>query len=501
LASCADDPLSPPEPGAKFCGAGRVRLDVGQVAVPIGDGFGGCQMATTPGALYALAWVDVRAIAGAESGLEPAFEPYLVRVRSDAGAGVSLAAPPEGSAAPLAAMDASTPAHAGPVLLVDDVIAETRPRHRMTPLVLDEVFQLEDELTGLPRPARVVRVYGDGTAVVRWNDPPDGDFDVFLAQLDTAWALVGQHAVPAMQSSLSGGTPRSTGAGQTLIFAQQAIAVPMRSLGEVSGDSLFVWLDLLGYSWTSATRMAQSLAHETAHLYQMMYMHGSRSMAGQATRTGATFWAIEGGANLISYEMLRRIANVAPDANYDWRAPAPSLAVSLFQLRAQPASGVLTDGYDNTMGFLRDLILRRMVAGETHDAALREVSRGVIEGWYGHDGVADRLGLVSRMRARLGASWSPANALLDWALSHAGDDRTGNPIYQDRASLRVWDLPEFQTYGWRGDVAMTGTSAPFYFFKSYGSPGVAYFTDEGAGLHLEVHAFEVPIRWKVLRIR
>jgi hypothetical protein len=48
---------------------------------------------------------------------------------------------------------------------------------------------------------------------------------------------------------------------------------------------------------------------------------------------------------------------------------------------------------------------------------------------------------------------------------------------------------------------MTGTSAPFYFFKSYGSPGVAYFTDEGAGLHLEVHAFEVPIRWKVLRIR
>ncbi len=506
VASCTDDPLSPPEPGAKFCGAGLVRLEVGQVAVPIGDGLGGCHLATTPGALYTLAWIDVRAISASESGLEPVFDPYLVRLRGDAGAAVSIEAP-DAASLPRAdrALETPTPApaaaHTGPILLVDDVISETRPRHRNTPLVLDEVFQLEDELTGLARPARVVRVYGDGTVVVRWNETPDGDFDVFLAQLDTAWAMVGQYALPAMQSSLAGGMPRSTGAGQTLIIAQQQISAPMRSFYEVHEDSLFGWLSLFGYSWTSASRMAQTLAHETAHLYQVKYMHASRPLPGLATRTGATFWGVEGGANLMSYEMLRRIANVPPDANHDWRAPAPSLAVSLFQLRAQPGNGTLTDGYDHTMGFMRDLILRRMQAGEAHDEAMREVSRGVIEGWYGHDGFANRRGLVSRMRARLGAEWSASTALLDWALSHAGDDRTPNPIYQDRASLRVWDLPAFQSYGWRGDATMTRTSAPYYFFKTYGSPGVAYFTDDGAGLHVEVHAFDVPIRWKVLRIR
>ena len=472
------------------------------MAVPIGSGAGGCQLAATPGAVYTLAWVDQRALSRSEVGLEPVLEPYLVRVRGDASASVAFREPAgETNAMPPRAPDGAAPAHEGPVLLVDDVIAETRPRHRTTPLVLDEVFQLEDELTGLPRPARVVRVYANGLAVVRWNEPPEGDFDVFLAQLDTAWALVGQYALPAMQASFAGGMPRSTGAGQTLIVAQQQIASSMRSFGEVSGDSLFVWLSLYGFSWTSATRMAQSLAHETAHLYQLMYMHGSRPLPGQATRTGATFWGIEGGANLMSYEMLRRIANVPPDGNHDWRAPAPSLAVSLFQLRAQPAGGVLTDGFDNTMGFMRDLILRRMLAGDTHEEAMRQVSRGVTEGWHGHDGVAIRQGLVSRMRARLGGSWSASNALLDWALSHAGDDRTPNPIYQDRASLRVWDLPSFQTYGWHADAVMTGTSAPFFFFKADGSPGVAQFTDEGGGLHVEVFAFTVPVRWKVLRIR
>lgn len=507
LVACYGDPVAPPEPGAKFCGAGTVRLEVGQVAVPIGSGAGGCTMTPLAGAEYALAWIDLRAISAAESGVEPVLEPYLVRVRSSESAPTASAGSPDvwevpEDERPSTGVDRDAgPVHSGPVQLVDDVISTSRPRHRRTPLVLDEVFQLEDELSGLARPARVVRVYADGMVVVRWDEPPDGDFDIFLAQLDTAWAMVGSYARPALEATFAAGTPRSTAAGQTLILAQQQVAVSMRSFGEVSGDSLFVWLNLLGYSWTSATRMAQSLAHETAHLYQMMYMHASRPLPGQATRTGATFWGVEGGANLMSYEMLRRIANVAPDANHDWRAPAPSIAVSLFQLRAQPGGGVLTAGYDNAMGFMRDLITRRMEAGETHEVAMREVSRGVLEGWYGHDGVADRQGLVSRMRARLGAGWSASSALLDWALSYVGDDRTPNPIYQDRASLRVWDLPASQFYGWRADAAMTRTSAPFFFFKPYGSPGIAHFVDDGHGIFLDVAAPEVPIRWKVLRIR
>jgi hypothetical protein len=387
------------------------------------------------------------------------------------------------------------------VLLADDGISETRPRHRTTPLVLDEVFLLENEFTGVGHPARVVRVYANGMVVVRWDIEPQDGFDTFLAQLDSAWAIIGEHALPTLRGSFVDAMPRSTGAGQTLILAQQEIFTPMRALGEVSGDSLFVWLDLLAFPWTSATRMAQTLTHETTHLYQMMYMHDSRPAPGLETLLGASFWGVEGGANLMSYELLRRLANVAPDANHEWRTPAPTVATALFQQRAQPAGGVLTDGFDAAMGFMRDLVLRRMLAGESHPQALAEVSRGVIEGWYGHDGVADRLGLTARMRSRLGASWVPSTALLNWALSYAGDDLTPNATYQDRASLRVWDLPVGQGYGWRADALLTRETPTLYFFKPYGSPGYARYLDDGTGLHLEVHAFEVPISWKVLRIR
>ena len=503
LAACADDLLAPPEPGAKFCGAGVVRLEVGQVAVPTGTASGSCKLAPTLGAQYAMSWVDLRAIRASELGPEPSFEPYIVRLSFDA----DVASASRNADALSSERErrreafAPTAAHVAPKARAAEGLSQTRPRFRNTPLVLDEVFLLEDELLGLARPARVVRVYANGLVVVRWDVPPVEGFGTFLSQLDSAWALLGDHALPVLRSSFVDALPRSTGAGQMLIIAQQEFEAPMRAMAEVSGDTLFAWLDLLAFPWTSSTRLAQSLAHETTHLYQMMYMHASRPAPGVETLVGASFWAIEGGANLMSYELLRRMSGVAPDANHDWRAAPPTIAASLFQQRAQPAGGVLTDGFDNAMGFMRDLVLRRMLAGESHADALREVSRGVIEGWYGYDGAANRRGLVSRMRARVGADWTPGTALLNWALSYAGDDLTPNPTYQDRASLRVWDLPVTQSYGWRPDAVMTRTTPPQYFFKTYGSPGYARFLDDGNGLHLDVQAFEVPIAWKVLRIR
>ena len=504
LAACADDIFAPPEPGAKFCGTRAVRLQVGDVAVPSGGYSGSCKLAPTVGAEYVLSWVDLRATRASEQGPEPSFQdPYFVRLTFDADVEVGLTQGDAQSraAAPLRADSARTAAHAMPTALAADDLSQTRPRFRTTPLMLDEVFPLEDEQTGLARQARVVRVYANGLVVVRWEGPPPDAFDAFLAQLDSAWAMVGEHALGTLRGTFANSMPRSTGAGQTLIIVQQELPVLMRSMAEISGDTLFAWLDLYVFTWSSATRMAQTLAHETAHLYQMMYMHASRPTPGVQTFVGASFWAVEGGANLMSYEMLRRMSGILPDANHDWRAAPPTIAASLFQQRAQPAGGVLTDGFDNAMGFMRDLVLRRMLAGESHADALREVSRGVIEGWYGYDGAANRRGLVSRMRARVGADWTPGSALLNWALSYAGDDLTPNPTYQDRASLRIWDLPVTQSYGWRPEAVMTRTTPPQYFFKTYGSPGYARFLDDGNGLHLDVQAFEVPIAWKVLRIR
>lgn len=217
--------------------------------------------------------------------------------------------------------------------------------------------------------------------------------------------------------------------------------------------------------------------------------------------TGAALWAVEGGANLVSYEFLRRLTGAPLDANREWRTPATSVAMALFQQRAQPAGGVVTDGFDSAMGFFRDLTLRRMAAGESADDALRAVSRGAIEGWFGLDGVSQRQGLTARMRARLGASWEPADALLDWTLSHAADDLTPNPRYQDRASLRVWDLPDGQSYGWWSDAVLTADSPNHTLFKRYGSPGWASIRNADAGFTVEVQGYEVPTRWLLLRIR
>jgi hypothetical protein len=146
-------------------------------------------------------------------------------------------------------------------------------------------------------------------------------------------------------------------------------------------------------------------------------------------------------------------------------------AAAYYAQRAQPGRGVITDGFDSAMGFFRDLVLRRMASGESAETAFGTVVRGASEGWYGHDGITQRTGLVSRMQQSLGAKWSPTNALLDWALSHAGDDLT------ERCRTAV------------------------LFFKSYGSPGYAIIRDTGTGVDITVEGFEVPIEWKVLRIR
>lgn len=502
LVACADGALTTPrEAGARVCRSAPITLAVGQVAVSEGPGATRCFLAPILGAEYALVWVDTRSIDAARVGAEPVYEPYPVglSIAPDADLRAGVAELRAGGA------EARVATGAPPRLLspasTDDGVLQARPRNRRTAWVLDETFLLEDQLTGLPRQARVIRVYGGRTVVARWENAPTDNLAPFLAQLDTAHAIVADAAEPLMRQIFSATPPRSSQAGQFFILVQQEIASQATSYAEVSGDTMYTWMDLYPFLLPSALRLASLLAHELTHAYQHQYMHGSRSAPNLPTLPAASFWAYEGGANLMSYEMMRRLSGIPLDANHDWRGPPASAAMSIYQQRAQPAGGVLTEGFDHAMGFLRDLTLRRMEQGESTDAALRAVSRGVIEGWFGLDGVATRTGLTARMRAVLGSRWEPADAVLDWALSHAGDDLTQNPRYQDRASLRVWDIPAGQGYGWRPDAILTRASPTFFLFKRYGSPGWMRVTDDGAGLSVEVRGFEVPIRWKLLRTR
>lgn len=491
VASCVDSPVTPRESGSRVCGNRAVSLAVGEVAIPASVTQRRCLLSAEAGAEYAVAWVDLRAIDGAKVGPEPSFEPYPLRlsiVSAPAMRGVAEARAEAPEAVP------------GAVPTADDTPLESRPRHRRTPWVLDELFLLDDERAGLPREARVVRIYGGQAVVARWESDPTTDLDLYLAQLDSAYAIADATMRPLWRHVFADTFPTSTQAGQYLLLLAPAEQTPAQARAEISGDTLYTWLELSPFPWPRAVELANQLAHEMTHSYQHLYMHASRGTPGLPSVPAASFWGYEGTANLMSYEFVRRRSEIPFNGNHDWRMPATSWEMGYYQRRAQPAGGVLTLGYDNAMGFLRDLAIRRMAQGEALDDALRSVARGAIEGWYGLDGITSRSGLVARMRASLGNAWEPADALLDWTLSHAGDELTPNPRYQDRASLRVWDLTGI-SFGWRPDVVLTRATPTHFLFKTYGSPGWLRVTDDGAGLDVEVEGFEVPILWKILRVR
>lgn len=508
--ACDDGALAPAAAASGRCGDAAVRLQVGQSVEPATPGQTRCTVAPIPGAEYVVAWMDIRAIEGARLGPEPEFEPYPVRIAIAApGASLTSASASDGAGAGAIAggvdreamADAAhaaarrRPLEAG----AGEGVLETRPRFRSTPWSLGETFQLEDDATGLPRTARIVRLYDGYAAVARFEDATDDDAGL-LVQLDTAYALLA-----AMMTNLSravwGDAPlRSSSAGQYLIVLQRQTTAQVRTLEEVAGDTLYAWMLLFPGRSSSALRLAGLMVHEMTHSYQGRYMHATRAAPNLPTYTGASFWGVEGGANLMSYEFMRRMAGIGFNVNHDWRAPPTSDAAAQYQLRAQPASGTLTAGFDNAMGFLRDLVLRRMASAETQEQAMTAVSRGAIEGWFGLDGSSQRSGLTARMQSRLGPGWEPVDAVLDWALSHAADDLTPNPRYQDGASLRIWDLPGL-SYGWHPDAELTPASPAFFLFKRYGSPGWFRVRGVDAGATVEVEAFEVPARWRLLRIR
>jgi hypothetical protein len=319
---------------------------------------------------------------------------------------------------------------------------------RASPWVLGEEFPMRLEDT--PRTARVVRVYGDGL-VVAWveGDRPEL-LDEFLDQLDYAVTHVRELAMPLMRYVFVPRRPvTSTGSGQYLILVMATDQWRGIALSAVRADVMLTTI---------------ALAIDTSP--------GAPSLA----------------------SLL--------DGNYDWLNPDPTPVAEFYARRAQPGDGDFIAGYDSTMGFLRDLVIRRVRAGEPVDDAVRAVSRGAIEGWYGYDRYgARRAGLTSRMRERLGSEWQPELALLDWTLSHAADDLTGDPALQDHASLRIWDIPAAMPFAWRPAGVLSPSSPVVSFERGGGSPDYLYLRDGGEGLAFTVASDVSRMQWKLIRFR
>jgi hypothetical protein len=489
LSACGDEPIAivePPPEDPDPCSSHPIALQVGETEGPRTLG-AGCIL-PVPGAEYALAVLDPRRIQYARETGEEEFLPYLVSVTlgesAAAAPGTVREARPDGDATAPCLVELQAEPH------------QHLPFDRATPWVLGEEFSLYDS-----QDARIVRIYEDGL-VVAWMDDLEPELmGRFLAQLDTAVGHVRSTTLPFLREAFVPRLPvTSTGSGQYLIVLMDLLPYARGVAPSTArGDAMLTYIILHMDAEWGTTRLASLLAHEMTHSYQIMYMHDTRP-AGTVRPGLGPFWGLEGGANLISYELVRRMAGIGLDANYDWRNPHDSPAAGFYALRAQPGTGDFNAGYDNSMGFLRDLVIRRVRSGEPLEEALKAVSRGAVEGWFGIDrSGGQRPGLTERMQARLGG-WQPDHAMLDWTLSHAADDRTDNARFQDHASLRVWDLPADHPVGWHPAAVLSARNPSVTIERRSGNPEYLHLHDDGEGLTFTVSS-DVPVQWKLIRTR
>jgi hypothetical protein len=506
-AACAADLTNPSESaGYKvvFCGASGVSVDVGESVLPAGA-VSGCYLKATPGAKYVLAYLDTRAITSAQTAREGTFADYTARLTVVGTDTVQALVRRARSIEPAGSFDAALDIGSGKGAHVS--VQADYPYEWPTPWTLNEGFEIQDPYLAAIRPLRVLRIY-DGRFVFAWDERGDSArLGTFLPQLDSAFPVVSQWAFPLLRRTFADVPPTtSPGSGQYLIILSDTLTRNGESdrgasWGASLGDTTCTWTYIQVATQTTYVVLASLLAHEIAHSYQRIYLDATRP-AGAMPGWGASLWGEEGGANLISYEMTRRYAGIALDANYDWRNPGPTPAEQWYASRAQPGYGQFTDGYDDAMGFLRDLVLRRMGSGESVDDAVRAVSLGAIEGWYGYDGVSHRTGMTKRMQDRLGNAWQPSSAMLEWTLSHAADDRTPSPAFQDRASLRIWDIPADQEYGWRPDTSVSSAAGGTALVtRRYGSPGFSYLLDDGGGVLFAISSQTATLEWQLVRVK
>ncbi|HEX6042023.1 hypothetical protein, partial [Longimicrobium sp.] len=249
-----------------------------------------------------------------------------------------------------------------------------------------------------------------------------------------------------------------------------------------------------------AGSLLEVIVHEVAHAFQLEFAVRSVPASVSWDRP-FTRWAIEGGATLVEAEALRRAAGRPYAGNVDFRA-APASSIDEAYLReAVLGNGSITSGYNSPASLLLDLVDRRVRAGDDLNVALREVSRGALEGWYGRSHESPpRPGMTARMQKRI-PGWRADEAILQWALTAAADDVVKDRDLQNRAWLRTGDVELTSQYGWPPFRELTGGSNRLVqFTRPSGTSGWVRLRDPGQGISFRVQA--VPsVQWRLLRVR
>jgi hypothetical protein len=440
-------PLS--SPGEPACtAAASVNLARGETrALTVAEA--ACfSLAGADGAEYALAGYDARVLLASRAG-QPAgtlADPRYTIADATHGSRQRLAF------APAAPGERARPADF--VVRLSAAIDPVDPFARQTPWREGERFMVKPLEGSVPVQARVVRVVG-GRFVLAVVEGDESGAGRVMEQALEALQFLARDGVPVLQSTFSASIPStSAGSGQLLVLA--TAWDPAKGAGatwtreDENGAFSFVWLNLNlrpgkgdGFAmYDHASYRVKVLGHELAHAWQAEWLSGADGAA-RPSFAAAPRWSVEGGADFVATDLVRRFLNAG--SNWKWSDNLdPSKAGVIFALEPFAARGRLTWGYYDASSLLRDLQSRLVAAGVPREAAMAEVSRGAVEGWYGAGGVS--AGLAGRMRARLGPAWDPAAAVLLWTASQAADDQTSSTAL---ANPTYYGVGGDERYGWK----------------------------------------------------
>lgn len=481
-------------------------LQPGQTA-PLTDQQASCfRLAAHSGARYALAGFDARSIDGARSGPEPSLSSDPVYLVGDGS-----------SVAPNVVPASDRVAGAGPADFRADAAPDaSSPFNRATPWAEGDRFPVRRVDTGASVTARVVRVVGGRYVFAVVESDQVSGTDKLIGDTEKGMEWLAQNGVAVLDRTWGGGEPvTSTGSGQLLVVfgawnvnngigSSSTYAAP-----DGSGVSSFLWLNLNARPGASDSYQMMDvpsfrlkvLAHEMTHAWQMRYAYGSQP-AGARTVSFGPAWAMEGTADLVAMDLVRRYLGVSLSSNWNWqsRLLAPNDGIT-FALVPFDTRGQLSRGYYDAASFLQDVQVRMVRHGASADDALAQVARGAVDGWYGIDAAGvRRQGLADRVSAVLGAGWDPADAVLLWTLTQAADDQTNAPELNNPVYANVAD-PSSQ-YAWKPavDEVQAGKSFAYQVTRNAGSSFFVRVKDDGRGGTVALSASVAGTRWMIARL-
>lgn len=517
-AACSDGgssaPTAPVAAAASCAAQASVDLQPGQTTTLTAAQAECFSLAAHASARYVLAGFDARSIdAAAGGGPEQAAAGDPTYVLGD-GSGAS----PTIIASPQRAPDAA--AGAGDVVPRRDAASSpdaADPFLRAAPWTDGERFTVRRVDNGQPATARVVRIYNGRYVFAVLDDDRTSHTDHFVSDTQDGMEFMLRQGVPLLDRVFGERRPStSAGSGQLLIL--YGAWNPDQGLGSAvtdaardgSGVSTYLWLNLNArpgvrdaFNMFDVPSMRlKVLAHEMTHAWQMRYAYETQP-AGPRTVAFGPAWAIEGTADLLAMDVVRRSLGISLTGNWDWQAHLKSANTAItYALEPADTRGRLAQGYFDAASFLRDVQVRLARAGSAEDDALATVARGALEGWFGMDAAGvRRQGLAARVRAVLGAQWDPSSAVLLWTATQAADDQAQSPELNNPVYARAAD-PDGD-YAWKPAVADVQAGRAFA-YQLTGAPGSSFFVrlkDDGRGGTISARSSTAATRWMVARTK